>query len=332
MAHSDDEGLVLPPKVAPHVVAIVPIFRGDEERKTVREFIDKLVAQLVRRGQVRAAARVGATASRASPAIRSPHQQIVVDWRDNRPGDKQYHWEQRGVPFRIEVGPRDVAGRRVRAEEAARSQQGDGAGRRRVAAVARATGSIRCSATARASARAFRDANTKRADSYDELKQIVTTEGGFVRCFFKPGSRQRGQDQGRDQGDGALHSARPVGAVGALHLHRRADRYRSAVRGRVLMRGLAIVALAAALLVGCAGEEAARRVRIVGVKPPASCPVVDARLRGRGDNVTAAMRDLRRRAARSGSTDVVVTDGPRSDGNVQVVDAIGYACAGPTAP
>ena len=98
------------------------------------------------------------------------------------------------------------------------------------------------------------------------------------------------------------------------------------------MRGLAIVALAAALLVGCAGEEAARRVRIVGVKPPASCPVVDARLRGRGDNVTAAMRDLRRRAARSGSTDVVVTDGPRSDGNVQVVDAIGYACAGPTAP
>ena len=35
-------------------------------------------------------------------------------------------------------------------------------------------------------ARAFRDANTRRADSYDELKRIVTTEGGFVRCFFKP--------------------------------------------------------------------------------------------------------------------------------------------------
>ena len=35
-------------------------------------------------------------------------QKIVVDWRDAAPGDKQYHWEQRGVPFRIEVGPRDV--------------------------------------------------------------------------------------------------------------------------------------------------------------------------------------------------------------------------------
>ena len=98
------------------------------------------------------------------------------------------------------------------------------------------------------------------------------------------------------------------------------------------MRRLALVALSAALLAGCAGEEAARRVRIVGARPPASCPVAEARLRGRGDNVTAAMRDLRRRAARSGSTDVVVTDGPRSDGNKQVVDAIGYACAGPTTP
>ena len=38
------------------------------------------------------------------------HQSIVVDWRDARPGDKQYHWEQRGVPFRIEIGPRDVDG------------------------------------------------------------------------------------------------------------------------------------------------------------------------------------------------------------------------------
>src|SRR4051812_22884435 len=46
MAHSDDEGLVLPPKVAPIVVAVVPIFRGDEEKKQVHEFTDKLVAAL----------------------------------------------------------------------------------------------------------------------------------------------------------------------------------------------------------------------------------------------------------------------------------------------
>ncbi|MCA1663489.1 MAG: hypothetical protein LC659_04350 [Myxococcales bacterium] len=108
---------------------------------------------------------------------------------------------------------------------------------------------------------------------------------------------------------------------------------------------VALVALPAPLLAGCASGEAARRVRIVGARPPASCPVVDARLRGRGDSADAALRDLRRRAARRGATDVVVTDGPRREwdatavqtqpwtaGNVQVVDAIGYACAGPTAP
>src|SRR5204862_177258 len=39
---------------------------------------------------------------------RHTHQRIVIDWRDSRPGDKQYHWEQHGVPLRIEVGPRDV--------------------------------------------------------------------------------------------------------------------------------------------------------------------------------------------------------------------------------
>jgi hypothetical protein len=110
------------------------------------------------------------------------------------------------------------------------------------------------------------------------------------------------------------------------------------------MRTLALVAACAALA-GCVSAEAARRVRIVGARPPASCPVVEARLRGRGDNANAALRDLRRRAVRSGATDVVVTDGPRQEwdatatvtqpwtaGNMQVVDAIGYACAGPTAP
>ena len=96
------------------------------------------------------------------------------------------------------------------------------------------------------------------------------------------------------------------------------------------MRALAVVAVAA--LAGC-GAEAARRVRIVGARPPAPCAVVDARLRGRGDNADAALRDLRRRAARSGATDVVVTDGPRSEAaSTQVVDAIAYRCPGPTTP
>ena len=70
MAHSDDEGLVLPPKVAPTVVAIVPIFRGDEERQTGQGVHRQARRRAVRRPGA-AAARLGRTASRASSSIRS---------------------------------------------------------------------------------------------------------------------------------------------------------------------------------------------------------------------------------------------------------------------
>src|SRR5690349_22920200 len=55
MAHSDDEGLVLPPKVAPYVMAIVPIFKSPEEQAKVAAFIDKLLVQLVGEAEVTAA-------------------------------------------------------------------------------------------------------------------------------------------------------------------------------------------------------------------------------------------------------------------------------------
>jgi prolyl-tRNA synthetase len=183
MQHSDDEGLVLPPKVAPQVVAIVPIFRGDEERKTVHEFTDKLVANLCG-GQVRAP-RVSGDGIESFTWDPVSHQQIVVDWRDNRPGDKQYHWEQRGVPFRIEVGPRDVAaGAFVLKKRLDRSKETVQAGDASRAWLVDRLDQVQRDLLGRA--RAFRDASTRRADSYDELKRIVTTEGGFVRCFFKP--------------------------------------------------------------------------------------------------------------------------------------------------
>lgn len=95
------------------------------------------------------------------------------------------------------------------------------------------------------------------------------------------------------------------------------------------MRALAFVALFAAAACGCAGHAAAERVRIIGARP--ACPVVDAKLSGHGADATQAMRDLRHRAARGGVTDVVVTDGPRSDGEGMTVNAIGYGCTGPTA-
>ncbi|MPZ15938.1 MAG: proline--tRNA ligase, partial [Chloroflexi bacterium] len=85
MVHGDDSGLILPPRVAPYQVVVVPIFRNDDERARVAEAVDRIRAQLA--GRVR----------------------IHIDWSDKTPGWKFNEWELRGVPLRLDVGPRDVA-------------------------------------------------------------------------------------------------------------------------------------------------------------------------------------------------------------------------------
>jgi prolyl-tRNA synthetase len=91
MSHSDDGGLVLPPKLAPIHVAIVPIYRKDDERAAVVDRAQQLAQPLRERGL-----------------------EVEVDDRDGyKPGHKFFHWEQRGVPIRIELGPRDLAAEQV---------------------------------------------------------------------------------------------------------------------------------------------------------------------------------------------------------------------------
>jgi len=81
MTHSDDKGLVLPPKVAPSRAVLVPIYRKDEERGPVLETANKIAKEL----------------------------KIKVDDREGQtPGSKSFHWERRGVPVVMELGPRDL--------------------------------------------------------------------------------------------------------------------------------------------------------------------------------------------------------------------------------
>jgi prolyl-tRNA synthetase len=182
MAHSDDEGLVLPPNVAPIVVAIVPIFKTDEERAAVDGFIQKLIAALTGSADARAM-KTGDLSSYVFD--RQTNQKILVDWRDSRPGDKQYHWEQRGVPFRIEVGPRDVQqGVCVLKRRLDRGKETVGLGD---VSPGWLSDKLRAAHVAMfEKAKAFRDANTRDASSYDELKQILAEKAGFVRCYFEP--------------------------------------------------------------------------------------------------------------------------------------------------
>ena len=91
MTHSDDVGLVCPPRLAQYQVVIVPIYRKDEERTAVIE----------------AAERIKAT-------LRAAGIRVHIDARDGlKPGAKYYEWESRGVPFRLELGPRDLAAEQV---------------------------------------------------------------------------------------------------------------------------------------------------------------------------------------------------------------------------
>ena len=110
MAHGDDSGLVLPPNVAPTQLVIVPIFRSDEERATVAAAVETLEKSLT-------------DVQTASGPLR-----FKTDWRDEKPGFKYNHWELRGVPFRLEIGPRDVAAEPGRAGPARRSRQADRSG------------------------------------------------------------------------------------------------------------------------------------------------------------------------------------------------------------
>jgi prolyl-tRNA synthetase len=90
MTHSDDDGLRLPPKVAPKHVVIIPVVPKAEVEAAVFEYADKIAAQL------------------RSQSYEGISVEVVVDKRDIRGGDKSWEWIKKGIPVRLEVGPRDI--------------------------------------------------------------------------------------------------------------------------------------------------------------------------------------------------------------------------------
>ena len=154
MTHGDDSGLVLPPRVAPYQVVIVPIGR-ENWRETVLPRALEIKRELVEAG------------------IR-----VTLDDRDERPGWKFSEWELRGVPLRLEIGPKDiekssvlVARRDTRAKQSL-PMNGLAANLRTL------LDEVQQSLVARA--RMFRDEHTQRVSSYDEFKQVLEGRPGFV--------------------------------------------------------------------------------------------------------------------------------------------------------
>jgi prolyl-tRNA synthetase len=160
MTHGDDRGLVLPPRVAPHQVVVVPIFRKDEERAAVMAKVDQVATALTQRG------------------IR-----VHVDAREKMtPGARFFEWETKGVPFRIEIGPKDVAnGQLVLAR---RIPEGEERKLFLPEDVVLESLPSRLEAYQEfllARARERREANSYRGvEDYGRLKEIMEGEGGFV--------------------------------------------------------------------------------------------------------------------------------------------------------
>jgi prolyl-tRNA synthetase len=165
MVHGDDQGLILPPRLAPHQLVIVPIFKTDEEKATVLETAHRLRKELIAAGV-----------------------RVKMDEREGTsPGFKFNDWEMRGVPLRMELGPKDVAkgtvvlARRDRPGKEGKSfvpQEGI------AATVTAMLEDIQKALFERALA--FREANTAEPANYGEFKAAV--EKGFAFAWWCGGA------------------------------------------------------------------------------------------------------------------------------------------------
>lgn len=161
MVHGDDQGLILPPRLAPHQGVIVPIYKSDEEKAQVMQAARKIKAELV-------AANV----------------RVILDEREgSSPGFKFNDWEMRGVPLRIEIGPKDVQKNTV---VLARRDKPGKEGKSFVPqsgiteAVTQTLDTIQKALYARALN--FREANTADPKEYREFQTAV--EKGFAYSFW----------------------------------------------------------------------------------------------------------------------------------------------------
>jgi len=165
MSHSDDNGLVLPPAVAPKQIVIVPIYR-DESRDQVLAAVEKLKVELEKKN------------------FRGESLRVRIDDRDLRGGEKNWEHIKKGVPLKVEIGPKDLEKGHVcvvRRDDAELkkcfiSQEAF------VSGVESELEDIQHSLYERALK--FRDENTRDVSSLEELKAFFKREVGFVRVFW----------------------------------------------------------------------------------------------------------------------------------------------------
>ena len=160
MAHSDDDGLILPPRLAPIQVVIVPIFKGEEQKAMIDEKVHSLIKELKAAG-------------------------IKVKYDDNdnnRPGWKFAEYEMKGVPLRIAVGARDLQNNMVevarRDTKEKKNYSMDGLSDSIIGLLAEIQQSIYDKA------KAFREENITKAETWDEFVKMLDEKPGFISAHW----------------------------------------------------------------------------------------------------------------------------------------------------
>lgn len=165
MAHSDDNGLVVPPRLAPIQAVIVPIYKNAEQLQTISAKVDEIVK-----------------------ALRAKGISVKYDTRDSlTPGFKFADWEMRGVPVRLALGERDLQNGTI--EVSRRDKERGEEGAKTVAQIDGIENTVAAlleeiQTNLYNKALNFRTANTRKVDSYDDFKAMMAEKGGFALAHW----------------------------------------------------------------------------------------------------------------------------------------------------
>jgi len=157
MTHGDEKGLRLPPKIAPYQLVVVPIFKSEEDKKAITKFINPILNEL-----------------------KKLNIRIHEDWRKESPGFKFNEWEMKGVPLRLEIGLRDIKEDNVTLSRRDKDQKFEIQKSKIVKQVPELLDKIQSALYKQALE--FRSLNTHKTKDYEEFKEIMKNNGGFVRC------------------------------------------------------------------------------------------------------------------------------------------------------
>ena len=185
MAHSDDDGLVLPPRIAPTQIVILPVTPKEETRAAVLEACDKLAKELRERRYV------------DLPI------EVEVDRRDLGGGVKNWEWIKKGVPLRVEIGPRDLESKSLavsRRDQPVKTKESMPV-EEFVSRAPEFLMSIQNTLFERA--KKFRDEHTRMIDSKEEFYDFFTAKdsakpeihGGFALAHWNGSRESRGTNQ-----------------------------------------------------------------------------------------------------------------------------------------